>query len=154
MKETKYPGLYVTESGEVYSNTRGPIRKLAQYPDGGGYIQCSYKGMSKKVHRLVAETFIDNPDNLPQIDHLDRDLNNNAMSNLEWVTCQENNERAHAKHYTLEFIETGEIIEIFNLKKFARENNLNHAHLIHTKNPTGKRGGRWKHKGWRVLNAR
>lgn len=42
------------------------------------------------VHRLVAEHFIENPLNKPQIDHIDMNKNNNKFDNLRWVTCKEN----------------------------------------------------------------
>lgn len=44
----------------------------------------------KQVHRLVAEAFIPNPKNLPQVDHIDADGENNSVSNLQWVTASQN----------------------------------------------------------------
>lgn len=44
----------------------------------------------KDVHRLVALTFIPNPENKPKIDHIDRNKHNNAVSNLKWATSAEN----------------------------------------------------------------
>lgn len=42
------------------------------------------------IHRLVAETFIPNPNNLEQVNHKDEKPNNNCVNNLEWVSCKEN----------------------------------------------------------------
>lgn len=52
--------------------------------------------LSRKVHRLVAITFIPNPDNLPEVNHLDCDKTNNAVGNLEWVDRMGNYWHAHS----------------------------------------------------------
>jgi len=42
------------------------------------------------IHRLLAQAFLANPEGLPYVDHIDRDSTNNSLSNLRWVTCQQN----------------------------------------------------------------
>ncbi|MDK9365350.1 NUMOD4 motif-containing HNH endonuclease [Lelliottia wanjuensis] len=97
-----YEGKYaVTTDGRVYSHSRvddgGKLRKgrwLKSNIDGYGYLQVSLysQGVAKKhkVHRLVAEAFIGNPQLHPQINHINGIKTNNDVSNLEWVTVQQN----------------------------------------------------------------
>lgn len=52
------------------------------------------------VHRLVALTFLENPFGLPEVDHLDADINNNCLENLRWVSAKENRQvRVKYKRY-------------------------------------------------------
>ena len=71
--------------------------RLSGGREGGRYL-CLGCNTHKYVHRIVAEAFIPNPNNLPTIDHIDGDKTNNHVSNLEWVTHRENCRRYHAKN--------------------------------------------------------
>ncbi|MGN0574879.1 MAG: NUMOD4 motif-containing HNH endonuclease [Ruminococcus sp.] len=59
-----------------------------------GYKQVKFSIAGKKLqpllHRLIAETFIPNPDNLPQVNHIDGNKDNNNVDNLEWCTASQN----------------------------------------------------------------
>lgn len=88
-----YQNLYTAdEHGNVFSVTTG--RQIKWYNDGNGYyyVQLYKNGhrKCKKVHRIVAETFLPNPNNLPEVNHKDENKANNDISNLEWCTSQYN----------------------------------------------------------------
>ena len=101
-----YEGLYqVSNLGRVKSldrtllgknsieyKVRGKIRKISCIGKGYQKIQLSKEGNSKNflIHRLVAQAFIPNPENLPIVNHIDGNTHNNHVSNLEWVTQSEN----------------------------------------------------------------
>lgn len=86
--------IEVSNKGRVRSLLRGNPRLLKPQTDGCGYyrirVTIEREKMTYKVHREVAKAFIDNPDNLPQVNHIDGNKTNNSVSNLEWVTNREN----------------------------------------------------------------
>ena len=86
--------IEVSDEGRARSLLGGSPRVLKTQVDNKGYhrIRVTIEGikMSYKVHREVAKAFIDNPDNKPQVNHKDGNKDNNAVSNLEWVSNIEN----------------------------------------------------------------
>ena len=91
-----YDTYFITDSGEVWSNARGPLKKLKDCDAGNGYrvVSLCKDNMQKNyaIHRLVAEYYIPNPDNLPQVCHKDDNPANNQVSNLFWGTQKMNME--------------------------------------------------------------
>lgn len=89
-----YEGLYKASiDGDVKSLITGKIRKLRKGTNGYLLVDLYKDGKGKTylVHRLVAQAFIPNPDNLPEVNHIDEDKTNNRVENLEWCTRQYNN---------------------------------------------------------------
>lgn len=79
-------GILVSSRGEVYIHA-GHSKKFHWTPgsDIHGYMRVKLGGKAYLVHRLVAETFLENPENFKTVDHIDRNPSNNTVSNLRWA---------------------------------------------------------------------
>jgi NUMOD4 motif/HNH endonuclease len=86
-------GYYISNLGR-FKNRKGIIMKNYK-PHHSGYIYLRVNIDKYALHRLVALMFIENPENKPFVNHIDGCKTNNCVSNLEWVTVQENNQHNH-----------------------------------------------------------
>jgi hypothetical protein len=89
MRQYKDTPYFVTEDGKVFGS-RGFELKLNINSSKYFTIRCEKLNKSFSVHRMIAETYIPNPQNKPQVNHIDGNRLNNHISNLEWVTRSEN----------------------------------------------------------------
>lgn len=100
-------GYKIFENGDVVSYKNGnvienaPQRTLKTQVSKGtrGYAQVQLGNRTVKIHRLVALVFIPNPENKPQVNHIDGNKTNNCVSNLEW--CDNSENQKHAFKYGL-----------------------------------------------------
>lgn len=149
MKDIKnYEGLYaVTSCGKVWSYKR---KKFLEPTDNGkGYL---YVGLIKdgqrkmyRIHRLVADAYLPNPENLPEVDHIDNDKTHNYLNNLQWITHIDNNRKSHNKPI-LQFTLDGEFIREWpSTTDVGKEVIKNINHCLKGRNKTAY-GFVWKYK--------
>lgn len=152
-----YEGRYlISRDGDVISlydnfgnlrHTPKQLKPLKRGHTGNQYYAVNlYKDKVSRmfsIHRLVAEAFIPNPEGLPIVNHKDENTFNNMVDNLEWCTSQYNQEYSLSKRVYEFQSPDGEFIQIKNLRKFSRENNLNHAHMYGVAN-----GKILRYRGW------
>lgn len=93
-------GLEIYEISSCGRVRRNGTKYLSGSINNRGYLRYDLclngKRIVKSAHRLVADTFIPNPDRKPFINHIDGDRTNNNVANLEWVTNQENLSHAYS----------------------------------------------------------
>ena len=94
-----FPDYYINRNGDVLSKIKYKEGRLLKpnLNNCGYYYVCLYKDKKRKqmkIHRLLALTFLDNPNNFNCVDHIDRDKTNNKLENLRWVTHMTNCQNA------------------------------------------------------------
>jgi len=159
------PEYSITKDGKVYSHLKpggygnGKVldytyaREFKPQITKKGYLRVQlYSNTSKcksySVHRLVAQTYIPNPNNLPQVNHINEDKTDNRVENLEWISNSDNIRYSKCKNWTIQ-TPTGEILTTDNLPVFCEENNLTSSLLRRT---FRKKDKGWKHKGFAILS--
>lgn len=113
----------ITNDGRVYSIFSGRYLQKSFDKDGYTLVTLSRDGKHRtyRVHRLVAEAFIDNPDNKEEVNHKDFNVKNNWFENLEWVTQKENDDwnklHGHRGRYDVQKAYT--FTNVFNGRSFT-----------------------------------
>jgi hypothetical protein len=108
LKQFRDTDLLVSSTGEVMNALTGYVQE-PKYNKGGYARVCVGHREMYLLSRVVAECFLPNPDNLPQVDHIDRNTKNNDVSNLRWVSEADNlKNRGDYKNspYGIKYIQT------------------------------------------------
>ena len=124
--------------GNVYRWTETKL--LTPRDNGKGYLELEFLGKHRYVHRLVAEAFIPNPDNLPQVNHKDENKANNTVENLEWC------ERLYNVNYGTG-LDTGEVYK--TPKDASRATGIHNDSISRVCKGKSKTAGGYR---WRYLN--
>lgn len=153
-----HKGYFISSEGKVFSNWRRNSRHTFFIDYGNtspkemkqrvqrGYYIIGIKSHQYYVHKLVAETFLSNPNDCHMVNHIDENKLNNNVNNLEWCTAEQNQQHSFAKDYVIEEVATGSIFKVRGFKKFCRENNMSEGMFRMTY--YGKRN---HHKGYKLL---
>lgn len=116
-----YPNYVISNNGYVFNiktNKKLVSRKTgSKHPQLAVTLHKSGVGKNYKVHRLVAEYFIPNPLNKPEVNHIDNNSFNNHVSNLEWVTGQENMKHAAVQGRLLRKFTKKTLLKVLKSKK-------------------------------------
>ena len=138
----------IDEYGNIYSYKSN--RYLKPQIDKYGYLYVTINSKKYKVHRLVAKAFLNNRNNKPCIDHIDRNKLNNHYSNLRYVTPKENSNNENTINHLKKIgekykVEYGKKIinkrgDIFqSIIEAARQTNIPRSNIqYHLKNKTGE----------------
>lgn len=128
------PDYQISNEGRVWSKKSNRYMKLQK--DACGYLRVQLymgngKGRTEKVHRLVAIAFIDNPDNLPEVNHINHQRDDNRVENLEWVSHKENSEKMQKVKQVGKYDREGNLLEVFDtLAQAAKAENTTPSNIL------------------------
>ena len=144
----------IFSSGEIYSNKTHKYLKGNINNQGYKVVTLTHNKKKKgySLHRLVAETFLDNPNNLPAVNHIDGNKQNNNISNLEIINKKQN--ALHSNYIlnknvkpVLKYLDNGEIIEYPSLSYAARENKITPSGILYAiNNHSRTKNSFWEYK--------
>lgn len=132
-----YEGLYqVSNLGNVKSlnyNKTGKEKTLIPHITGSGYLSISLgRKYRQYIHRLVAEAFIPNPNNLETVNHKDENKQNNSVQNLEWMTNKENVQYSKATKIKCLDLKTKEITYYSSIRDTAKSFHTIHRAILYS----------------------
>ena len=121
-----YDDYYINEEGQIYRLTNGNVKRyLKGNVNKGGYIRVGLTNQGKTkehlVHRLVCETFLENIDNKPYVNHKDGNKQNNNLNNLEWCTAKENSQHSLNVLGNVPYNTCSKKCEVYRAGTFERE---------------------------------
>lgn len=130
-----HPHYLISNKGNVYSEYKNGL--LKQMKDAYGYSQVNLNRHAKKVHRLVAEAFLPNPNKLPEVNHKDENKSNNCVDNLEWCSSEYNmnygdikkrsadSQKLHNTWKIYQYDLSGNLVKVWNSAREADRNGFN-----------------------------
>lgn len=149
-------GFNITRSGEIYNRETGRKRKLCL--NRSGYSRITIKTKTYLVHRLVAKTYLSNPNNLPQVNHKNGIKTDNRVENLEWCSRSHNvkhafetglNKGSSRRVVQIKIVETEGETEVYDsMGKASKSTGVSIASIsIACKNENRKPGGyKWSYR--------
>ena len=141
LRKIRDTNFTVSEKGEIFSPAGKRMSTWIENNTGYTLFRIHFEGKKKcyRLHRIVAESWIENPEKLPFVKHKNDDKTNNSAENLEWGAnpdnvkegyengCYKFNTRSYKVYVTLK--DTGEVLEFKSLRSLAETLNVNRKNV-------------------------